>query len=445
MVRIKGSNLLFACIVFSFLLLQNALAQEKLNKLIERRNYTKAEEYCNKQEGINQKICFKTLGDAYFDNKKYEEAAQCYEKSDNNDGFEKLGNIEYDKRNFEKALIYYEKAYAGNYEKMKECYIKIADYYFNRRDYEESIIYYEKAYDAKDDNLIQKYLEIGYYYYDRDKYDKAGRVYDKADYKLGLETIGDIYFRKDDIDTAIIYYNKAAELYEKANTGENLKELYYYDVWTDKTNGKVYKTVTIDAQVWMAENLRTSIFNDGTPINRAKDYKEWAIEQPACSWYRFDSTREQIYGKMYNWYAVNTGKLCPVGWHVPSKEEWEALETFLRKILMADGNAEVTDYKIGGMVKEAGTDHWKKPNTGAINRSGFTALPGGTIIPYSNFGAINWGDSKSRYEAGYYYTSTEGEKNTEKSFTLTFSYRSTQYWIRETSKKYGCSVRCIKD
>ena len=90
------------------------------------------------------------------------------------------------------------------------------------------------------------------------------------------------------------------------------------------------------------------------------------LTTPGYCWYNNDeNANKNIYGALYNWYTVNTGKLCPAGWHVQTNEEWGLLTTYL------GGN------NIPGKLKEAGTAHWASPNTGATNESGFTAMPGG--------------------------------------------------------------------
>jgi uncharacterized protein (TIGR02145 family) len=138
------------------------------------------------------------------------------------------------------------------------------------------------------------------------------------------------------------------------------------EVVTD-IDGNVYNTVTIGDQVWMAENLKTTKLNDGTSISNAIDNIAWAsLSTPGYCWFINNRATYEIYGALYNWYAVYTDKLCPTGWHVPSNSEWTTLTDHL-------GGAEVA----GGKLKESGSSHWASPNTGATNVTGFTALPGG--------------------------------------------------------------------
>ena len=127
--------------------------------------------------------------------------------------------------------------------------------------------------------------------------------------------------------------------------------------------GNTYDVVQVGEQHWMADNLRTTTLSDGTPVSKVEDYDEWAgLTLPAYSWYNNDSVNAGNYGALYNCYAVETGKLCPEGWRVPSDEDWIALESSL-------GGAS----RAGGAMKEAGLEHWKTPNAQASNESGFSA------------------------------------------------------------------------
>lgn len=162
-------------------------------------------------------------------------------------------------------------------------------------------------------------------------------------------------------------------------------------------DGNIYHTVIIGNQIWLAENLKTTRYNDGTPVPLVTDNTGWInLITPAYCWYDNDITRKDPYGALYNWYAVHSGNLCPTGWHVPSDSEWTALTDFL--------GGEST---AGGKLKEAGTSHWDTPNTGATNESGFTALPGGFRGAQGIWYNIGyWGQywtSTSPYESVAYY------------------------------------------
>ncbi|MFT4803630.1 MAG: hypothetical protein ACI9YE_000825 [Psychroserpens sp.] len=136
-----------------------------------------------------------------------------------------------------------------------------------------------------------------------------------------------------------------------------------------------YEIITIGTQTWMAENLKTTRYNDGTVIPLITDDTAWEnagnTAAPAYCWYNNESSNLIVYGALYNWYAVDTlsngnKNVCPTGWHVPTDGEWTTLTDYL-------GGTGVA----GGKMKEAGLAHWASPNTGATNESGFAGLPGG--------------------------------------------------------------------
>jgi uncharacterized protein (TIGR02145 family) len=191
-------------------------------------------------------------------------------------------------------------------------------------------------------------------------------------------------------------------------------------------DGNVYKTVTIGKQVWMAENLKTTKYNDGTAIPLVADDKAWeALTAPAYCWYNNDATaNKKTYGALYNWYTVNTNKLCPKGWHVPTDEEWTTLTTYLKGESVA-----------GGKLKETGTTHWQSPNTGATNETGFTALPSGTRSYNGTYYPIG--------SLGFWWSSTE--KSAPNAFNRLMGYIGSVVIRVGTNKHYGFSVRCLKD
>jgi uncharacterized protein (TIGR02145 family) len=176
----------------------------------------------------------------------------------------------------------------------------------------------------------------------------------------------------------------------------------------------------------MAENLKTTKYNDGTAIPNVTDGTAWhALSTPAYCWYNNDAaTNKATYGALYNWYTVNTGKLCPTGWHVPTDAEWTTLTDYLGGINVA-----------GGKLKEIGTTHWSSPNTGATNETGFTALPGGSRVGYGYFGGIGsfgdwWSSSESSTYDAWYRNVDNGSSDVDRG---------------DGNKFNGCSVRCVRD
>jgi uncharacterized protein (TIGR02145 family) len=195
-------------------------------------------------------------------------------------------------------------------------------------------------------------------------------------------------------------------------------------------DGNAYSVITIGNQVWFGENLKTTKFNDGTPVPYVNTGMDWAnTVTPAYCWYDNSESSKETYGGLYNWYAVNTGKLCPLGWHVPSSDEFATLIDYLGGMSVA-----------GGKLKEAGTEHWFTPNTGATNGSGFTALPGGGRYNIYSEGGVF---SDLGYYA-YYWTSTASTSQFNAvSFDLAFNFGIVNKG--EYSRRDGESVRCIKD
>jgi uncharacterized protein (TIGR02145 family) len=137
-------------------------------------------------------------------------------------------------------------------------------------------------------------------------------------------------------------------------------------VMTD-VDGNVYKSVQIGDQIWIAENLKVTHYNDGTPIPHIMGKEMEKTFKGAYCCYNDSPDTAKVYGLLYNWYAIE--KLAPKGWHVPTEAEWRKLSNFVNV------NYE-TGY--GNQLKEAGENHWKTPNYGN-NSTGFTALPGGSV------------------------------------------------------------------
>lgn len=194
-------------------------------------------------------------------------------------------------------------------------------------------------------------------------------------------------------------------------------------VW-DK-DGNSYNTVIIGTQTWMAENLKTTKYNDNTSIPYLTDNTTWnGLSTAAFCYYDNDINNSIPYGAMYNWFAIETGKLCPVGWHVPSESEFLTLETYL-------GGSSIA----GGKLKEIGTTNWQTPNTGATNESGFFGLPGGTRGDYGTFYYLGTN--------GTWWTSTNVDAANSRSFNLFYNSGSSSIINHQTN--IGFSVRCIKD
>ena len=210
---------------------------------------------------------------------------------------------------------------------------------------------------------------------------------------------------------------------------------------TTDQNGNTVKTVQIGTQTWFAENLKTTTYNDGTTIPNVTDTTAWAaLTTGAVCSYNNDESNVATYGRLYNWYAVNTRKLCPKGWHVPSNAEWTTLQTYL----IANGynyDGSTTGNYIAKSM--ASTTGWSSSTTtGAIgntpstnNSSGFTALPGGYRHNDGTFYLVG--------NYGYWWSSTE--LNTSYAYYRTLTYNYSNLNSYPSSLVSGFSVRCLKD
>lgn len=192
-------------------------------------------------------------------------------------------------------------------------------------------------------------------------------------------------------------------------------------------DGNVYKTIRIGQQTWMAEDLRVTKFNNGTPISIVSDSKLWSsIDIPAYSWY--DNITPDVaskYGALYNGYVVeSSSKVCPNGWRIPTKDDWDSLIKFY-------GGAEIA----GGKLKEAGISNWYKPNSGAETENVFMALP----VGYRN----STGSFSFRGGTGLWWTSTVTSYSNFATMAMYYNYSSVV--TGNFPKAQGVCIRCMKD
>jgi uncharacterized protein (TIGR02145 family) len=205
-----------------------------------------------------------------------------------------------------------------------------------------------------------------------------------------------------------------------------------------------YPVVEIGTQVWMAENLKATKYSNETAIPLVDDITAWSnLTTPGYCWYNNDqSTYGNTYGALYNWYTVNTGKLCPGGWHVPTDAECISLENYLiTNGYNYDGTTILS--KIAKAL--ASTYGWYPSNNpGAVgntdytskrNATGFTALPGGS--------RFNDGTFLQPVKMGYFWTSTTIDDNYAWSREIDYSSASLPKFGND--KKKGHSIRCLKD
>jgi len=183
-------------------------------------------------------------------------------------------------------------------------------------------------------------------------------------------------------------------------------------------------SVMIGQQEWMIKNLDVSTYKNGETIPQCTDETEWDnLTTGAWCYYSNSSDNGVIYGKLYNWYAVNDSRgLAPSGWHIPTNNEWSSLSTYL-------GGNSVS----GGKLKETGTSHWSAPNTNATNESGFTALGAGyRYLQYAHLGDV-----------GAFWTSTQADAQT--AYEWQILYNAGTISNNPQGKALGFSVRCLKD
>ena len=198
-------------------------------------------------------------------------------------------------------------------------------------------------------------------------------------------------------------------------------------------DGNVYNTVLINNQCWMAENLKTTHYQNGTPIEYpGSDNNAWQNNTTgAYAWYNNDIGWKDSYGALYNWHAVNNvNGLCPAGWRVPTHDEYTELANLF-------GGGDLA----GGPLKSIRTDpdphpRWNQPNAGATDISGFGALPGA-----SRDGSGGWSTSPGMF--GYFWTSIEFDDAT--AYYRVLYFMITVVGTSHYTKQIGFSVRCIKD
>ena len=191
-------------------------------------------------------------------------------------------------------------------------------------------------------------------------------------------------------------------------------------------DGNIYQTTLYDGKVWMTENLRTDKYNNGDPIPEVTNRTEWSeLTTGANAVYNNEVSNAQAYAKLYNWYAVADSRgICPAGWHVATDAEWSSL------IAALGGDAVA-----GGKMKTTGTTQWLSPNKGATDQSGFGGLPGGGRSNTGNFGSLG--------SYGFWWTSTA--VNNQFAYYRFLDYSSAAAGKSDSDKRFGLSVRCVRD
>jgi len=225
------------------------------------------------------------------------------------------------------------------------------------------------------------------------------------------------------------YYTLRAYATNKAGTGYGEERSFLTgEIVIGSVNdleGNTYMTISMGNQTWMAENLKSEKYNDGTPIPLVPESSTWnGLTTPGLCWYNNDSsTYKSTYGALYNWHAVASGKLCPEGWHVPSDPEWLIMTSYL-------GGEDVA----GDKLKEEGDEHWLIFNEKSTNETFFTALPGGARIEgdYSSLG----------YSCAFWTATSYDDAN---AWGRVLEAGESYLLYGYVDKNYGLSVRCIKN
>jgi uncharacterized protein (TIGR02145 family) len=208
-----------------------------------------------------------------------------------------------------------------------------------------------------------------------------------------------------------------------------------YGSVTDQ-NGNTYATIVIGTQEWLAENLRSTTYANGDPIPNVTDNTAWEqLTTGAWAHYQNNSSYENPYGKLYNWYAVaDPRNVCPTGWHVPTVAEWNTLVNYLDPA-SNDGYSDTA----GGKMKSTDTQYWTVLNEGATNESGFSGLPGG-------FRGDSSGDFSYLLPLGYngYWWSASASGPGDAPVRWLRYYDAT-ISLDVIYKLFGLSVRCLRD
>lgn len=234
------------------------------------------------------------------------------------------------------------------------------------------------------------------------------------------------------LEPAETYYVRA---YATNGPGTTYGEEITFTTKVADADGNLYNTVEIGTQVWMVENLKTTKYNDNTSITLVAGNTEWTtLETAAYSWpENNEEANKDLYGAYYNWYAVETEKLCPEGWRVPSDDDFKTLEIFLG---MSQAEADGLSWRGDNQgEKMKNTNGWNEGQNGT-NTSGFSAMPSG--YRYYESGASNdigalcyWWTSDSFGSDAGIYRRLDGNNDA--------------VFRNSTLKKAGKSVRCVKD
>ena len=234
------------------------------------------------------------------------------------------------------------------------------------------------------------------------------------------------------LEDGTLYYYRA---YATNSSGTTYGQEYQILTLVTDVDGNEYKTVKIGDQVWMAENLKTTTYNDNSEIPNVTNDALWTgLSSGAYAWANNnEEINKPLYGALYNWHAVAEDKLCPEGWHVPTDEEFQALELYLG-ISQADVGTE--NWRGTDQGERIKNDIGWQENGNGTNTAGYSALPAGyrTYID---------GSTKGLGLITYFWTGTAKDNNI--SYFRRLDAAEDGIFRSATHKEAGKSVRCIKD
>jgi len=257
----------------------------------------------------------------------------------------------------------------------------------------------------------------------------------------------DLCLLSDSLDPNCQFAGKLLGEYKLRWTVENGKDNKYEEInikiigFTDSRDNEKYLVIRMGNQIWMAENLKTTTYQNGDLINDGTDVGDYSGEFEPKYWFAYNDNLANIdtYGRLYTWYATTDPRnIAPEGWHVPTNSEWNKLQVYMGMnasdtILICDEN----NY-IGGKLKQTGTDVWLSPNVGATNEFSFNALPAGYRRRfYKNFEYIG--------DYACFWTSNQNDGDDSYAWYRHLYSQKASICCTYNMKSYGFSVRCVKD
>lgn len=263
-------------------------------------------------------------------------------------------------------------------------------------------------------------------------------IHDKADSYTDTITISAKWTSTNGVSNRVSGQFEFKRNYKKSinvsiNSTTNKLTFEGWDEINDSTvtdiDGNVYKIVKIGTQIWMAENLKVTHYNDGTLIPNYTTMANWgALTAGARCSHSNNTANVNTYGYLYNWYAAtDLRRIAPEGWRVPTDSDWTVLSEYL-------GGESVA----GGKLKATGYTYWNSPNTGATNSTGFNALGGGYYhTSVSNFVSIR--------EYGRWWSSTNRTSIDAYDRNLNYFYKKLFRDETGARKNDALSIRCIKE